>query len=209
MGKYNVRVLYHFHPTPTRTELGAAWAMAIDGIAAVVKHFAPHLPALAPVLAAILYRFPGVVARLDRLILRWQAGTLPKPRPSRAGHPRPTQPSARERTYHTRRFWLIRLVQRTAQYGPGIELLLARPDTRALVEAAPQAGRLLRPLCRAFNLAQPDWLRLPSRPPSPRPTPRPRRAPRMPGILPGMLPTDRPLPPCVVAAVRHYRKTGR
>ena len=197
----------------TRTELGAAWAVVIDGIASVVKHFAAHLPAIAPLLMAIHCRFPPIIARLDRLIQRWHAGTLPPPRPSRAGTARRKTPLRPDRPRHqTGRFWLIRLVQRTAQYAPGIEILLARPDTRALVEAAPQAGRLIRPLCRAFGLVQPDWLRLPPRPPRPRPAPRrhppgPRSPrPRLPrGILPGMLATDRPLPPYVVAAVRVWK----
>jgi hypothetical protein len=44
--------------------------------------------------------------------------------------------------------WLIRLVPGTVQGGGQVQHLLSQPEMVALPEAAPQAGRLLRPLCR-------------------------------------------------------------
>ena len=201
-------------PSLTRTELGAAWAVPIDGINAIIGFYIPRLPAIALLLVAIRRRLFTSIGRLDRLIARWQANTLPRPRPSRAGKPRTqTAPRPDRPRHNTRRFWLVKLVQPTAQYQLHIANLLARPDTRALVEAAPQAGRFIRPLCRAFDIAQPDWLKLPPRPRKPRPAPEPKpekpvRQTLPPGYLPGMLPTDRPLPKRIIDAVRWEKKRG-
>ena len=59
----------------------------------------------------------------------------------------------------------------------------ASPDTRALVEAAPQAGRLLRPLCRALAIDPPAWLRLPGTPEPPPPRPSPARRTWPPSVV--------------------------
>jgi hypothetical protein len=62
--------------------------------------------------------------------------------------------------------------------APGhVYALLADPDTQALVAAAPQAGRILRPLCHTIGVELPDWLKLPKRPRKPRPPkpPKPRK----------------------------------
>lgn len=59
-----------------------------------------------------------------------------------------------------------------AQAGAGplaYMLYEQNPEARALVAAAPRAGRLLRPLCRIFGVRVPDWLKLPRRPRKPRP----------------------------------------
>jgi hypothetical protein len=60
-----------------------------------------------------------------------------------------------------------------------VNLMLQDPEARALAEAAPQAGRLFRPLCHMLGLDQPEWLRLPKRPRKPRkPRPPKPRKPR-------------------------------
>jgi hypothetical protein len=45
--------------------------------------------------------------------------------------------------------------------------LLADPEMTALIQAAPQAGRLLRPLCRNLGVELPPCLQPPPRPPRP------------------------------------------
>jgi hypothetical protein len=49
---------------------------------------------------------------------------------------------------------------------PGYELekLVEDPELQALVAAAPQLGRVLRPLCHMLAVKLPPWLRLPRRP---------------------------------------------
>jgi hypothetical protein len=76
--------------------------------------------------------------------------------------------------------WLIPLVPEAAAAGSQLRHLLADPEMAALVEAAPQMGRLLRPLCRSLGVRLPPGLppqpgaakpRTPRQPPAPRPAP--------------------------------------
>ncbi|MCC6719774.1 MAG: hypothetical protein IT555_17970 [Acetobacteraceae bacterium] len=223
-----------YNATPTTTALGGSWAIALDRLAAVLALHTARLPAIAALLAVAYYRLRQTILRLDRLARRWQANTLPAPRPGRAGQTRrrPAHDPARPRL-PSGHAWLIRLVQPTAQFAGQVQALLTHPDTVALAAAAPQAGRLLRPLCRALGIAPPDWLRLPPRPPHPSPAhpspahpgpahpgpahpgpplpspplPSPAPAqPRAPRPATGLLPTDRPLPAYVRAAVRAWKK---
>jgi hypothetical protein len=74
-------------------------------------------------------------------------------------------------TLPTRFGWLQKMVP-AAHMGAGyLDYMLQETDseTRALVAAAPQAGRILRPLCRILGTPIPDWLALPKRPRKPRP----------------------------------------
>jgi hypothetical protein len=111
--------------------------------------------------AAILARFhAGTLAQAGP-----QAGTLPEagsaPRSPAAarpdGLPRPQEPS--------RRFgWVIHAVSwfvMVRHYE--LEEMLEDPETAAQVAAAPQFGRVLRPLCRMLAVKPPAWLRLPRR----------------------------------------------
>jgi hypothetical protein len=61
-----------------------------------------------------------------------------------------------------------------AQWAPRIQLMLDDPEIIALCAAAPQAGRLLRPLCRMFAITPPAHIARPPRPAPPR-TPRPQK----------------------------------
>ncbi len=48
--------------------------------------------------------------------------------------------------------WMIRLTQSTAVFGSQLRHLLTDPAFAALLAQAPQAGRLLRPLCRMLGI---------------------------------------------------------
>ncbi|MBV8095775.1 MAG: hypothetical protein JOY71_02935 [Acetobacteraceae bacterium] len=48
--------------------------------------------------------------------------------------------------------WLIRLVPGAAIYGSQLQHLLADPEMAALLADLPQAGRILRPLCRMLAI---------------------------------------------------------
>lgn len=193
-------VIHPFHIIAVATALCAPLAQTLSRVCALVSNHIPRAPRLAPVLTLAYHRINRMVRRLDRLVAHWQAGTLPKPRPSRTRQPRRKQPDS-DQPMPPRlprgRAWLVRLVQPTAQLAGQVETFLATPETRALVEAAPQAGRLLRPLCRALGIAPPDWLRLPARPRPPR---KPRTKPPRPPATP-----YRPLPAYVRAAVRAWK----
>ncbi len=78
------------------------------------------------------------------------------------------------------RMWLTKILQPVAwqvlQWSSAITQLLDDPEVKALVAAAPQTGRLLRPLCLLFEMPVPDYLRLPKRVRKPR-APKPRATP--------------------------------
>ena len=81
--------------------------------------------------------------------------------------------------------------------------LFHRWRTATLAEA-PQAGRILRPLCHALGLPEPIWLQ---RPPTPKPQRPATRARAEPEAGPHAQPTpDRPLPPYIRAAARAWKK---
>jgi hypothetical protein len=108
-----------------------------------------------PLLVRIFTRLHRLAARLTRLVAQLQAGPLPLPRP---GGP-PASTSRRKPRLPESRGWLLRLVPGTAEYAGQVQTLLDDPQTAALLETAPQAGRILRPLCRMLALPLPDYLR--------------------------------------------------
>jgi hypothetical protein len=61
--------------------------------------------------------------------------------------------------------WLLRLAPEAAAYGGQVEHLLADPEMAALLAAAPQAGRILRPLCRMLAIRPGPALRAARREP--------------------------------------------
>ena len=180
----------------------------------------PILPG--PVWTLLWLRLNRLQNRLATLYDRWQQGTLPTKRPKtarRATTPRPAPPQIPQlpcpgfplvdapRRLPAGHGWVIKRLPQAGPSAGHLEHLLQQPHMREFVVAAPQAGRLLRPLCRALGLPQPDWLKLPARP-----RPRPPRTPRQP--RPGRpLPLTHPdlkLRPYEIAAARHWiKKYGR
>jgi hypothetical protein len=116
--------------------------------------------------------------RLDRLITRWKNGTLPKPRGPRAARQR-TAPRAPHRfPLPGGKHWLPRRMPGTGigAFGGQLRHLLANDaELQALLAAAPQARRMLGPLCRAFGIDVDNPLASP--PARPAPNPRPKPAP--------------------------------
>ena len=156
---------------PAKHPLAQAFSGFMSGICSIVGDRANRGGPLAPLLILIYWRLRRTVARLDRIAQLWTAGTLPKPQPARATRPTEAPPAAepaKPRPYVPgANAWLFRLAQRTAQYTGQFEIFLANPETQALVAAAPQAGRLLRPLCTMLGLKPPEYLRRPRRTPNP------------------------------------------
>ena len=158
----------------------------------------PLLPE--PVWTLLWLRLDRLLTRLHALHERWRIGTLPKPR-----KPRPSQPRPKPALRLPRAFaWVHR---RIPEAGPAAgflaHILHNDPEARRFVQEAPQAGRLLRPLCQALGVNQPDWLKLPPRPRAPRPRqPRPERPYRLTDPRLG-------LQPYVIAAARAAKKSDR
>jgi hypothetical protein len=51
------------------------------------------------------------------------------------------------------------MLPETGQYAGLLSYLLRDPETVALLEKAPQAGRMLRPLCHLLGVQAPEFLR--------------------------------------------------
>jgi hypothetical protein len=147
-------------------DLAQSFALVIAGLCrATASHIVVDRGA-GPLLIRIFIRLHRLAARLTSLVSQVQAGKLPPPGPGHStGGASRRQPRLPERSG-----WLLRLVPGTAVYAGQVQTLLDDPQTAALLEAAPQAGRILRPLCRMLALPLPDYLRRPRPPSAPPPT---------------------------------------
>ncbi len=159
-----------------------------------------------PLMLLLWSRLRRTAERFARLAAKVHAGTLPPPRHRlRAPRPRP-QPLRLPRGVA----WLLRRLPQAAAAASQLQHLLADPAMADLLAAAPQAGRLLRPLCQMLGVRPPPARSLssgrkqagpvgpppPVRPAAPsRPACRPRPPPRArPRILSPPVPGIPPVP---------------
>ncbi len=182
---------------------------------------APHgdLPILpGPIWTLLWLRLHRLGNRLTRLYERWQTNTLPTPRKptQRPKTPRTPPPQIPElpapgmplvdapMRLPQGRGWITRRIPEAGPSAGHLHDLLQQPNTQDFVQAAPQAARLLRPLCHALGVDQPTWLQRPPRPRKPRKprAPKPRRLKLTDPIL--------KLRPYEIAAARYFlKKYGR
>ena len=162
--------------------------------AALAPHVNHHTPRT-PIFLIAYNRIGRAVRRFQNLFDRWQANTLPTPRPARAA--RATEP--RQKPYFPAgRAWLAGTTDHHVRgYASQLQHLLAHPDMAEFLAAAPQAGRILRPLCHMLGVTMPAILLPRSRAkpeagPSRAKPPRPKPAP-LPPLLP-LYPQRRPRP---------------
>ena len=121
--------------------------------------------------------------RFERLFDNWQSGTLPRPRPSRAGVQR--KPADRKPRLPRGRTWVVAAIgYQAAGHAGQLQHLLADPDIEKFLRDVPQAGRLLRPLCAMLGItASPDVPAVLALPPPPRFRPAPPSPPPYLGII--------------------------
>ena len=122
----------------------------LQAAVAVVSARERHLTVL---LVAVWGRIGRMRTRLERLIARWRAGTLPAARTSRAGQVRPPvvrAPSIIPRTPA----WLLVAVREARPLRAGLENLLSEAEWVEFLAAVPRAGRILRPLCRMLGIGE-------------------------------------------------------
>jgi hypothetical protein len=164
--------------------LAAYFARILLGLRTMAR--ARTLPdaAAAAMLFALSAYLDRAAQRFARLHASWLAGTLrpatprtlpAKPRPART-EPDPALNPARPRLTRSRG-WLRRALGPDAgNFGHQIVHMMLRPDMPAFLAAAPQAGRILRPILNLLATDLPAELALPPRPPRIR-TPRAPRPP--------------------------------
>ena len=107
---------------------------------------------LTALLVAVWGRIGRMRVQLERLVARWRAGTLPKPRKSRAGEVRVSVrvPSIIPRIPA----WLLVAVQEARSFRGQLEHLLSEAECAEFIAAVPQAGRILRPLFRMLGIGE-------------------------------------------------------
>ena len=140
-------------------------AITLKEIISAVANQTARFPALVPLSNLIVHRLNRTAHRFTRLFERWQAGTLPKPRPSRAGKSRAPSTTAPALRLPRGKAWLLRHAQPSAFLITRLEHMFQDPECLRMLREVPQAGRLLRPLCRMVGVALPEPIRLPPRPP--------------------------------------------
>ena len=144
------------------------FATILFGLRAEIAAQAARDRARTALLVLVWGRIGRMGTRLEKLFARWRANTLPnrtllKPRPSRAGESRTPREMPHLPTGHA---WLVVIMgYDAAGRGSQLQHLLAHPDLPEFLDAAPQAGRILRPLCRMLGVIPPPQLLRPEPPP--------------------------------------------
>lgn len=120
----------------------------LAGLAAVVAARFVRMPAWAGLTVRVWQRLTHVAPRVGRVMLRGLAqGGAKRVRVSRAGQQRGVDAVARVRLPGGRG-WLVRVLgYEAAGYRSQLEALLASPEMAAALEAMPEIGRVLRPIC--------------------------------------------------------------
>ncbi len=153
-------------------------------------------------------RLRRTAERFARLAAKVHAGTLPPPR-RRLRSPRPARPQPLRLPRGVA--WLLRRLPQAASAASQLQHLLADPAMADLLAAAPQAGRLLRPLCQMLGVRPPPARSLssgrqqagPAAPPPPVPPGGPV-PPRLPSPAAAARAAPHPLP----ARPRHPARSG-
>jgi hypothetical protein len=189
-------------PAPPLTAAGR-FARIIEGLCRTVAVRGAGRVTTGPLVILIWTRLRRMGARFAALAARVYAGALPSParprclalftsvipaKPVPASEPgakhQRTSPSLRLPTSFA---WLVRFAPEVTGYRSQLYHLLSDPEFATLLSAAPQMGRVLRPLCRMLGIRVPKDLL----PPSPTGT-----APRAPGQThPGATPIAAQAPP--------------
>jgi hypothetical protein len=120
--------------------------------------------------------------RLDALMVQWEQGTLPPPKP-KSTKPKPTTPKKKPETPPMR---CPRGNSALVEHGVdpnGAAFIIYRaitldPKVEAFFKEVPKAAGILRSLARPMRLHMPDWLKLPKRPRKPKPKAQKPRASR-------------------------------
>ncbi len=190
---------------PAPPDLSRRLTLVIEALRRVIAARAGRDRAAVPIVLLVWPYLHRLAARFEALARRVRAGgsvvATPRTRPASLAPPSPAPPSLAPPSLAPRCrpprpprsfAWLIRLAPDAAQLGGQIRHLLADPELASLLAAAPQAGRILRPLCRMLGiLPGPD---LPAALFRPRGPPRSPAQPLPPAASPVLEPSAAPSP---------------
>ena len=172
-------------PTQSAPDITASLRLILRGLLASLGMWR-----LEPARASVAYnRISATFRRIERMLLRFRAGRIWRVT-QRAVTGRRGGATAGRGPALPRRFgWLVIAGKHEAAcYGSQLQTVLNTPEMSALLEASPQARRVLRPLCRALAVELP-WTVTPPRPPRPRkpraarPKPEPFKIPLPRGVI--------------------------
>ncbi len=120
----------------------------LTGLQAAIAVVSARDRTLTAFLVAVWGRVGRMRTRLEKLIILWRAGMLPKPleRASVAGAPS----DGRVKNFNppTQRGWLIARVPAAAGLGAGLESMLTEAECVRFLAEVPQARRIVRALHR-------------------------------------------------------------
>ena len=140
-----------------------AFALIVERLCQTVAAQSYRERMAAPLILLIWTRLRRLAARFAALAARVRAGTLRSRAPARRAASRPASPSGLSPPpprLPNDFAWLVRLVGREAAgCGSQLQFLLTDPEFAALIAAAPQMGRVLRPLCRMLGVEPPPCRR--------------------------------------------------
>ena len=151
------RVSSTIHPAKPAPTLAEHFVRFTVGLRAMLARRSGADDPLRPLMWVLTQRVGIIRRRFDRLLALFQAGALPPPRKRPVRKPRPddapAKPPRKESIYPRGAGWLGRIVPPHPEivyhgraYGHMLRLLLADPHAEALLKAAPQLVRDLRPI---------------------------------------------------------------
>jgi len=140
------------------TTIATRFRDILTGLRAIIAAHMAKDPLRVPLFTLLWTRIGRMAGRFETLFAKWQAGTLPKPRPSRVNQHRNTRPNPR--LPEGRAWVVVHVGYQAANLASQLQHLLADPAMADFLQAAPQAGRILRPLCHMLGIDPPQ-------PPSP------------------------------------------
>jgi hypothetical protein len=162
----------------TTTKLSEVLDIIVNGLCAAMQKQSETDPYIVPICIRLWTSLLHMTKRYERLVARFLEGSLrpysPRPYRPRTKWPEPLRKPGEEpkpKTTLPRAFgWILKYVPGAALYSDQLRVALADPLMIEFLTAAPQAGRLLRPLCRTLGVPLTAEL-LPKPKPKPATTP--------------------------------------
>ncbi len=181
-------------PPAASPALADRFAHLVEGLRRAIAARGAGIGLAVPLMLLLWSRLRRTAERFARLAAKVHAGTLPPPR-RRLRSPRPARPQPLRLP---RGFaWLVRRLPQAAAAASQLQHLLADPAMADLLAAAPQAGRLLRPLCQMLGVRPPPARSLSSG------RSRRSRGPSAAGAAGGPVPPRLPSPAAAARAAPH------